>query len=274
MPRTQSTTVGDMEIIALTDGHTEFGKDIFPTTDPDKIDKILKAQDQTAIQTNFNAFLVKSGGETVLVDAGPRDLFGDTCGNLPKALEEAGVAAEDITHVYLTHMHPDHIAGTITPEGQPVFTRATLLVGAEDHAFWSKETFSDETLAQWQGLAQAVLAAYKGNTDTFDGETEIIKGMWSQHLVGHTPGHYGFRIDGGRSGFLHMGDIAHAQHLQFADPSIGTAFDVDPQAAEKTRKRTLDMATTDGLLVSGGHMLAPKFGYLGRDGAGYAFEAA
>lgn len=274
MSRIQSTTVGDIEVIALTDGQTEFGKEIFPAADPDRIDEVLKAQGKDAIETNFNAFIVKAGNDTVLVDAGPRDLFGETCGFLPKAMEEAGIASDDITHLYITHLHPDHIAGTITQDGQPVFTKATMYVGEQDHAFWSKESFSDETMQQWQGLAKAVLGAYAGNTEQYSGESEIVKGMWSQHLAGHTPGHYGFRIDGGGSGFVHVGDIAHAQHLQFADPTIGTAFDVDPQTAEATRKSVLDMVATDGLLFSGGHMLKPKFGHLSRAGSGYAFEAA
>lgn len=273
MSRAQSTTVGEVEIIALTDGETEFGKEIFPNADPDNIDAILKAAGKNTIQTNFNAFVVRSGSDVVLVDAGPRDLFGDTCGFLPKAMEEAGVSADDVTHLFITHLHPDHIAGAITADGQPVFTNASMLVGEEDHAFWAGDSFSDETMSQWQGLAQAFLNAYAANTEQFSGESEIVKGMWSQHLPGHTPGHYGFRIDGGRAGFMHVGDIAHAQHLQFADPTIGTAFDVDSGTAEKTRKSVLDMVAADGLLFSGGHMLKPKFGHLSRDGGGYAFEA-
>lgn len=272
MSRVQSTRIGDVEVIALTDGATEFGKEIFPGTDGAKIDEILKAAGQDSIQTSFNAFVVKSGNDIVLVDTGPRDLFGETCGFLPIALEEAGIASDDITHLFFTHLHPDHAAGAITADGQPVFSRATMLVGEEEHAFWSKGTFSDETMQQWQGLAQTVIGASAGNMEQISGESEIVKGMWTQHLAGHTPGHYGFRIDGGSSGFVHVGDIAHAQHLQFADPDIGTAFDVDPETARKTRHAVLDMVATDELLFSGGHVLKPKFGHLSRSGSGYAFE--
>lgn len=272
MTRTQSTKVGEIEVIALTDGAIEFGKDTFPGVDGDHIDDLLKAAGEQAIRTNFNAFIVKSGSDVVLVDSGPRDLFGDTCGFLPQALAEAGVSPGDVTHVFFTHMHPDHVAGTITADGQAVFENATVLLAEAEHAFWAKETFAAETMQQWQGLAQAVFGAYAGRIDQLSGDAEIVKGMWAQDLAGHTPGHSGFRIDSGGAGFMHVGDIAHAQYLQFADPDIGTAFDVDSDTARKVRHRVLDMVATDGLLFSGGHVLKPKFGHLARHGTGYAFE--
>lgn len=273
MSRIESTTVGEVEIIALTDGEVEFGKEVFPAVDPARIDEVLKATGQDAIRTNFNAFLVRTGDAVVLVDSGPRDLFGPTCGKLPEALAEAGVSPEQVTHIYLTHLHPDHIAGTITPEGEAVFANAQVFVLEKDHAFWSNETFSDETLQQWQVLAKAVLGAYGGRVEQVSGEAEIAPGFYAMPLPGHTPGHAGFRIDSG-PGFVHVGDISHAQHLQYTDPTIYTAFDVDPETALATRTRTMDMVATDRLLFSGGHALAPKFGYLERAGSGYRFEAA
>lgn len=276
MGRIEKTQVGEVEVIALTDGEIEFGQEIFPGAEPQKISALLKAAGEEAIRTNFNAFVVRSGDHTVLVDAGPRDLFGEACGFLQDGLAEAGISPDDVTHLLATHLHPDHVAGMITPEGEPVFGRATLFVGEEDHAFWAKETFTDDTMQQWQGLARSVLDAYKPRTERFRSETELVPGLWTQHMPGHTPGHYGFRVDGGASaGLIHVGDISHAQHLQFADPEIGTAFDVDAETARKTRKSVMDMVATDRILMTGGHMLTPKFGYLTRNGrtGGYGFEA-
>ena len=98
----------------------------------------------------------------MLVDAGPRDLFGETCGFLGDAMAEAGVANDDITHLYFTHLHPDHIAGALTQDGQAVFTNAQMLVSEADHTFWAKETFTDDTLSQWQQLAKPRLRPMLG----------------------------------------------------------------------------------------------------------------
>ncbi|MCO4823296.1 MAG: MBL fold metallo-hydrolase [Amylibacter sp.] len=271
MSRINSTKVGDIEIIALTDGATQFGAELFPGTQEAEINSILKNAGIENIDTNFNAFIVKSGGDTMLVDAGPRDLFGETCGFLGDALAEAGIANDDITHLYFTHLHPDHIAGALTKDGQAVFEKAQMIVSEADHKFWSSEVFTDETLIQWQGLAKASIAAYAGRTEQIkDGDT-LIKGITALNLPGHTPGHMGFRADDGSDSFVHVGDIAHAQTLQFTNPEIGIAFDIDMDTARATRKRTLDMIATDGMKMSGGHMLQPNIGTLKRAGSGYTF---
>lgn len=272
MSRINRTTIGDVEIIALTDGETQFGAELFPGTEEAVIDDLLKSANAEAIDTNFNAFIVKSGGDTMLVDAGPRDLFGPTCGYLGDALDEAGIGPDEITHLYFTHLHPDHIAGALTTDNQPVFEKAQMLVSEADHKFWSSHSFTDDTLVQWQQLAQAALAAYSGRTELIkDGDT-LVGDVTALNLPGHTPGHMGFRADSGSDSFAHVGDIAHAQVLQFANPEIGIAFDIDMDQARATRKRTLDMVATDGMKLSGGHMLRPNIGRLERSGTGYIFK--
>ena len=41
----------------------------------------------------------------------------------------------------------------------------------------------------------------------------------------------------------------------------------------KTRKMLFDMVSKDKLMCSGGHMLAPKFGFIEKFGTGYKFSA-
>ncbi|MFK8081401.1 MAG: MBL fold metallo-hydrolase [Granulosicoccus sp.] len=271
MTRINPTSIGDIEIIALTDGATQFGTELFPGTEKRIIADILSSANTETIDTNFNAFIVKSGGDTMLVDAGVRDLFGETCGFLGDALAEAGIANDDITHLYFTHLHPDHIAGAMTQDGQAVFANAQMMVSQAEHAFWTSEVFTDETLSQWQGLARASIAAYAGRTELVAGGDSLINGVTALNLAGHTPGHMGFRADDGSESFIHVGDIAHAPTLQLINPDISIAFDIDMDAAREMRKRTLDMIATDGVKVSGGHFLQPNIGRLERSGKGYVF---
>lgn len=272
MTRINTTKIGEIEIIALTDGAKQFGAELFPGTDERTITDILKNAGTTAIDTNFNAFIVKSGGDTMLVDAGPRDLFGDTCGFLGDALAEAGITNDDITHLYFTHLHPDHIAGALSQEGHAMFTKAQMIVSQADHAFWSTEVFTNDTLSHWQTLAQTCIAAYSGRTNLVSDGDKLINGVTALNLPGHTPGHMGFRADDASDSFVHVGDIAHAPVLQLANPEIGIAFDIDMDTARDTRKRTLDMVATDGMKISGGHFLRPNIGTLERVGQGYVFK--
>ena len=273
MSRTQSIKVGPHTIVAITDGEFEFGAELFPGTDESTIHSLLAKAGADRIETNFNAFVIKSPGRTMLVDAGPRDLFGPTCGNLPAGLTEAGVATDDITHILLTHLHPDHIAGVISADGEQVFSNATLLVNETEHAFWAREeSFGDESMDQWQQMAKAVLGAYDGKLELFNGDADLGAGVSALALPGHTPGHSGFRVDDGDQSFVMACDIVHAQALQIADPEISIAFDIDADAARATRKRALDMIASDQLIFSGGHLISPKFGKLVSEGSGYQLQ--
>ena len=90
-------------------------------------------------------------------------------------------------------------------------------------------------------------------------------------LPGHTPGHSGFRVDDGNDSLIMVCDIVHAPDLQIADPeiAIAIAFDVDPDTARQTRKQMLDMIASDGIRLTGGHLMTPKFAQLQRAGSGY-----
>jgi glyoxylase-like metal-dependent hydrolase (beta-lactamase superfamily II) len=274
MARSLSHMVGDWQVTVLTDGDLEFGGEVFPDTSEDQRDRLLHAAGETAIRTNFNAFLLRRPGRVVLVDAGPRDLFGPSAGFLAEALNEAGTDPASVDTVFVTHLHPDHVAGLITADGAAVFPNAELVLAEAEREFWADRTRfnSDETLASWQGLALTVLSAYQPALRTIAMDEDIVSGLEAVPLPGHTPGHCGLRIVSGESGFVHIGDIVHAQTLQLADPGIGVVFDIDGHEARATRKRLLDMLATDGTPCSGGHILKPALGHVVRAGTGYAFE--
>jgi glyoxylase-like metal-dependent hydrolase (beta-lactamase superfamily II) len=269
MPLTVTRRIGDAEVTILTDGAAAFGPDLFPGTDPARIAALLADQGIEGIATNFNAVLIRTGGRVVLADAGARDLFGAACGQLPAGLAEAGVTPEGVDVLFATHMHPDHIAGMITPGGAAVFPNAELVVPEAEAAFWSDASNykgAPENVAQWGALARAVLAAYDGRVRTVAPEGRIAPGLTALPLPGHTPGHSGWRLEGG---LVHVGDIVHAPALQVPDPEIAIVFDMDRDAARAQRKRLLDMIATDGLMFTGGHFLHPAFHRLERAGAGY-----
>jgi len=275
MTRTATQTIGSAEVTILTDGGIDFGAELFPGTEGGHIAELLAAQNADAIATNFNAVLIRNGGRVILCDAGPRDLFGPSCGFLPDAMREAGVAPGDIDTLYATHLHPDHIAGMITPQGAAVFPNAELALSAAELAFWgdaANTTGGDETLAGWGDLARAVLAAYGDRLRPVSSAGEIAPGLSALSLPGHTPGHGGWRLDSGGAQLIHVGDIIHAPVLQAADPEIAIAFDMDADTARATRKRLLDELASDGALFTGGHFLHPAFHTAVRDGSGYRLE--
>ena len=105
-------------------------------------------------------------------------------------------------------------------------------------------------------------------------DSEIASGIHLVDLPGHTLGHVGVRIDSGGAQFLYAADILHAQDLQLADPNLCAAFDADKDQARETRRRTLDMLATDGILFSGSHFLDRVIGHVERSGSGYRISKA
>lgn len=269
MALTATRQIGDATVTILTDGATAFGPDLFPGTAPEHIAALLAASGDDAIRTNFNAVLIRAGGRTVLADAGPRDLFGPACGQLPAALAEAGVAPAEVDTLFATHLHPDHIAGMIAPNGTAVFPNAELVLTEAERAFWSDPARTEgksESVVQWGQLARAVLGAYGDRLRVVAPEGEIAPGLTALPLPGHTPGHGGWRLEGG---LVHVGDIVHAPALQVADPEVAIVFDMDTDTARATRKRLLDMVAAEGLMFTGGHFLHPAFHRVERAGTGY-----
>lgn len=275
MSRTVTRTIGEAEVSIITDGAVTFTPDLFPETPRAHLDALLGNDPDAAIETNFNAVLIRLGGRVILADAGPRDLFGPTCGFLQEGLAELGVTPDQVDTLLATHLHPDHVAGMITPEGAAVFPNATLFVTTADRAFWSDDSNFHGTLsgiADWAKLAQAVLAAYSDRLETLADGREAAPGLRGMALPGHTPGHFGWHLDSDGGSLIHVGDIVHAPALQIPDPEVGISFDLDMATARATRKRLLDQLASDGALFTGGHFLHPAFNRVSRKGQGYILE--
>ena len=64
----------------------------------------------------LNEVVVRSGGRTILVDAGlgaDPDLHLPRAGQLVRRLEAAGIDLSSVTDVVLTHLHMDHCGGLL-----------------------------------------------------------------------------------------------------------------------------------------------------------------
>ncbi len=271
MDELKEIKIGNTKIIALKDGELNLPKEVLVNLS-EKIGSNLENNDLNL--SNINAFLIQQEGKNLLIDAGCRDIFGPTCGFLLDELDKANIKPKDITDIFFTHLHPDHIGGAISKDGEPVFPNASVKVLSKEIDFWMKDDFEEIEVngKNFADLAKSVISAYGEKVSSIREVDEIINNVYPVSLPGHTPGHAGFRVDESNNTFMHLGDILHTPNLQLADPNISLVFDVDMEEGLKTRTRLFDMVSNEKILCSGGHMLMPKFGYIERSGLGYKFN--
>ena len=271
MSRISTTAVGTVNVTTLRDGERTLPPEALKNLSDEDIQKINSDENQSFTFTNFNACVIQNGKQNLLVDTGCGSLFGPTCGFILDALDELGLAPDNITDIFITHLHPDHIGGCIDEDGSAVFKNANFKILEEEYSFWtSKEFGSDEINGKdWSSLAKNVVSTYDAQLEVLTSNKDIISGVSTVPLPGHTPGHAGFRVDDGNQSMFHMGDILHVPNLQLKDPNISTLFDVDPESALNSRKYALDMASSDNLLCTSGHMVEPKFIHLEKRGSSY-----
>lgn len=272
---TYAFKIGDVRVTALSDGSVpqDLHKLLHGISD-DRIDSRLAYAYQTnPVEVSINAFLLEIGDRLALVDTGSGELFGPGLGgNLIDSLHSAGFKADDVTDVLLTHVHSDHMGG-LTREGQMVFPNATVHVGKPDMDFFLDRKNAERSGYDMHYFNQAIqiMTPYvdAGKIDAFDKSTEILPGVTADLHPGHTPGSAFFRLESKGQSVTFIGDIIHVAAVQFPDPSVTIAYDVDPKGAIAVRSKAFSTFAKQSELVAVPHMPFPGVGHIRKAREGY-----
>lgn len=166
--------------------------------------KINPADENNLCPWALRCMLIEDGNRLILVDTGNGDkqdakffshyyLHGDD--TLDKSLARYGFHRNDITDVFLTHLHFDHCGGTINREGDklvPAFKNAVVWSNAE-HWDWAvypndreKASFLKENILPIQENGQLQFLEINGGIDGKLGETKFSDNMSVRFVSGHT----------------------------------------------------------------------------------------
>ena len=208
----------------------------------DELIDSLKLAD--GIPSSMSTFLVETDGVRILFDAG----MGAPDSRLLSGLASLGVTPADIKYLYLTHFHGDHIGGMMKGDSI-VFPNAEVYASKVEYDAWLKMP-SDRN-------AQVVktMNAYKDRLHLFEFGETLPGNVVTMNAEGHTPGHTVFQA----GKLLVIADLIHGAALQLEHPEICASYDMDKDAAVKSRKHFLRYAKENGLTMAGMHLPPPGF---------------
>lgn len=221
-------------------GEMKQGKQTFPSI-PDSLFEATGCKD--GIPSSMSCFLLEAEGEKVLFDAG----LGKEGSLLIPTLKSMGISPEDLKYIYITHLHGDHI-GNLVKDGKMVFPNAKLYLNKVENDAW-------RAMEQGNEAQVAMLDIYKDNLVLFNAGDTLPAGVVSMEAYGHTPGHTIFQ----KGLFLVVGDIMHGLRIQLSHPEYSPKWDMDPETATESRKRVIEMAKRNGLIMAGMHFPANGF---------------
>ena len=222
----------------------------------------------------FTAFVVETGGQRVLIDAGNGQFGAPTSGRVLANLQAAGIAPESIDAVLISHFHGDHINGLRNKEGALVFPKAQIHVPIPEWNFWMDDARMAAAPAAQKGSFQnsrRVFTPITSQVRRFEPGVEVLPGIRSIAAYGHTPGHTMFSARSGGHTWTFVADLTNVAALFMRNPDWAVAFDMDAEMARQSRRRVLDMAVANNWLVSGYHLPFPAVGRVARRGDGYDF---
>lgn len=279
--------VGSYELTVLLDGvrKTKLTASPSQNTPLDRIQAELEKSflPKDEIYSYFHPTLVNTGKKLILIDTGngPGSISAGT-GQVPANLAAAGVDANAIDTVIISHFHGDHISGLRKQDGSLAYPKAEIMVPEAEWAYWMDDGNMSRA-PDGSGVANTHknvrrifpdLGERLKKYNTGSGK-EIEPGIIPIDTSGHTPGHTSFIISSGKDQVCYQADVTSGfAQLYVANPGWYPGGDMDGAKGEETRRRFYDMLAKERMLVSGYHFTFPSLAYIEKNESGYRLVPA
>lgn len=268
-PQFQRFRIGSYDAVALKDGELQMpvdGKSFVLGQSNEAVAAALKAGGAPADHFEFSIqpLLVHAGKHLLLFDTGVGNWYGDIGGKLPDSMKAAGETPKNVTDIFISHAHGDHIGGLITPAGALAFPNATIHMSAPEWK-WLSGLTEDQAKNMAIQHVSAFVSTIKPKVVPFQPGSNLLPGVVKAvELKGHTPGHSGYLIGSGPESVLLFGDAMHSSVISVGKPSWLVAFDSDQQLASATRVKLVNDSAASGQRLYSEHFPFPGIGKIVR----------
>jgi glyoxylase-like metal-dependent hydrolase (beta-lactamase superfamily II) len=239
------------------------------------------------LQLYYGAFVVQSGGTTILVDTGmgpgPHPDRGNRTGNLYEVVSDVLVPpdnrrntnvspSDQINFVIHTHLHADHVGWNLRYSGgmpAPYFRRARYIISKPDYDYFTEEKMLEKS----PHIQRQVIPLRRLRLQQIvEGEHEVTEGIMVVPAPGHTPGHQVVLINSAGKKAMVAGDLLHTI-AQVSESTWCAGVDYDKAQSAASREKLLTLAEKEGWVVAAGHFPPGKqIGKVVRDGGKRVWE--
>lgn len=204
-----------------------------------------------ALKISLNPFLIQSGDKNILFDVGIGDFGEDTSTDIIKGnLEKHGLTEYDITDVFASHLHYDHIgglAGRSSGFWELTFPEAKLWVSKKG---WEKVMRMDEYYDDEKTEFAHFLDA-KANLQFLEDEHQPYPEISVKKIGGHTEFSQVLLFDDGQQKYLMAGDVLATRGE--VNRKFAAKYDFDAKQSMKVREELTKKAYEENFTVMGYH---------------------
>jgi glyoxylase-like metal-dependent hydrolase (beta-lactamase superfamily II) len=204
-----------------------------------------------ALKISINPFLIQSGDKNILFDVGIGDFGEDTSTEIIKEnLSEHGLTEYDITDIFLSHLHYDHLGG-LAGHGsgywELTFPDAKLWVSEQGWSdIMAKDEFYDEEKTAFAHFLDA-----KADLHFLSEEDQPYPEVSVKNIGGHTKHSQLLSFDDGKQKYLMAGDVL--ANRGEVNRTFEAKYDADPKQSMQIRKEITKKAYEEEFTILAYH---------------------
>ena len=206
---------------------------------------------KASLKISLNPFLIVSGRKNILFDCGIGE-FAEENGPdvIRENLEAYGLTEFDISDIFLSHLHYDHIGGLAHKQNgywELTFPDAKVWASKDD---WkkaiAKELWYDEEKTEFLHFLDA-----KADLHFMEPGSQPYPEIRVEHTGGHSEFHLALFFDDGREKFMMAGDVMATRGQ--VNRKFEAKYDFDPKKSQQERERLAKLAYDEGYTILAYH---------------------
>ncbi len=212
-----------------------------------------------ALKLSINPFLIQTGDRNILFDAG-LGAFGENTSTeiIIKNLSKNGLSELDITDVFASHLHYDHLGGLAGRSNgylELTFPNAKLWVNGNE---WEKLMKLEGATDEETKMDFIYFLDAKADLHFLESDDQPYPDIRTKEVGGHTEFSQILFFEGLNEKYMMAGDIIGRKSS--AQQKFTAKFDYDPEKSMKVREQLKELAYQESYIIMAYHeSITPMF---------------